>query len=246
MSSTEEIARRLLARCDKIQESKRKIIESVNLQAENDENFSDIEVCKKQLEQCRRTLMSSQENARLKQENYQTEISDLKTQIQLLQQTNNFIEKERKQWTIEKMDLQRKALQASSWAQKAQKHLVEVHDENVRLKKFISTLDKDKTTNLFDENGDLKIMKEVDSSKAQQSIDRPAIRMFQNLGSRLLANRDKSNHTDIKISNPAKPKPMHEVTLVSNERKQKQLPEKSDDHSIGSLTDETASIGASM
>lgn len=252
VGSRDEIARRLLDRCEQLEKSKRLIDESVRSQMNemnlnNDGSPMDIDAYRTQLEQCSRTLVSSQENARLKQEKYQSEIHDLKSQLEDLKAQTSAMQNAEQNWILENMTLKLKVAEASDWVEKAQRHLTEVHDENVRLKKYLVALKNGEIvlpvarppTSSSDtkENTQLSSLPENNPAEDGPPLG-GARRLLQNWSMKLNSTRNVPNKENVK--------PMYEVTTTKHPFHPTKKTSSNDDFSIGSLTDETSSIAASL
>lgn len=252
LGSRDEIARRLLDRCEQLEKSKRLIDESVRshmneMNVNNNGSPMDIDAYRTQLEQCSRTLMSSQENTRLKQEKYQSEIGDLKSQLEDLKAQTSEMQNAEQNWILENMSLKLKVAEASDWVKKAQKHLTEVHAENVRLKKYLLALKNGEVvlpsarppSSNSDTKENTKLFALPEKNPAEnESTPGGARRLLQNWSLRL--------NSTLNIPNRDSLKPMNEVTTTKHAFLSTKKTSSSDDFSIGSLTDETSSIAASL
>jgi len=140
MATKEEIAQRLLNRCELIEESRKKIDEAVqSSMPDSDENISESSY-RRQIEQCRRALISSQENAKLKHARYENTISKLRKEIEKLRADVRDMRDLERRSNSDTASLKRDLKNTRDWAEKASKHVADVNDENTRLKNMIRIL----------------------------------------------------------------------------------------------------------
>lgn len=165
MSSKEEIAQRLLNRCEAIETSRKKIDEAVQAATPttpiSESNY------RKQIEQCRRALISSQENARLRQEKYETEIDLLKKEIESLKEDLREMKNAEELFSSDTTSLQRDLKNALDWADKAKKLVKSVTEENQRLKKLVVSM-KEGNAIAMDAANSVKVAESKTSDSSRQ------------------------------------------------------------------------------
>lgn len=143
MSNKEEVestAQRLLNRCSQIEESNKKIEQSI---VENGNEVSDdmsSAEYRQQLDEIRRMLVTTQENAKLKQKKLEEEILLLKNELNTLKKERESKIVAEKKLIKERDEFKKKLVSAMSWAEKAHNNVVQVNEENTKYKKIVFAL----------------------------------------------------------------------------------------------------------
>lgn len=143
MSSKEEVdstAQRLLNRCEQIEESNKKIEQSLVESANEDTDDMSSSEYRQQLDEIRRVLFTSQENAKLKQNKLEEEISLLKNELNALKEERESKIRAEEELIKERDELKVNLTNAMSWAEKAHEHVVKVNEENTKYKKIVFAL----------------------------------------------------------------------------------------------------------
>jgi len=142
MSNKEDVesaAQRVLNRCARIEESKRKIEESIESSSSLDENISSIEY-REQLDQIRRALVTTQVNAQLKRDELEEEVELLRNQVSSMKEERETHQKAEEGSVIERDEIRAKLSNAVSWIEKARSYADEMKADNDRLKKIVFAL----------------------------------------------------------------------------------------------------------
>jgi len=239
MSSKEEIAQRLLDRCARIEESRRKIDEQVNSKIETPVDLASF---KEQMQQVRIEMLASQEESRQKQEQYEDHMSDLKAELDALQVQQKLLAAVDKNREEEQIELKRNVAEASAMAEIAQRNVIEAHEENVRLKGLIKAMK--------DGDADAVARLSIGTPSKRELAESKAKMFFQNLGARFKPSIQNFNNPVIVLEKQSNSQKKDNISSSNNQRDaapqkitiQKQA--RHDESSTGSLTDETSSMGA--